>query len=56
MPSMSMPKNVTILHKVRDGVYQGDVRYTMSGKWNVSVTVSIRDNVVTNHSIPITVH
>jgi nitrogen fixation protein FixH len=56
MPSMSMPKNSITLPKIEDGLYRGDVRFTMAGQWNVRVAVTIDGKVITDHLVPVTVH
>jgi len=56
MPSMSMPKNSTMLPQIEDGLYRGDVRFTMAGQWNVRVAVTVDGKVVTDHIVPVTVH
>ena len=39
MPSMSMPDNRIALASDKTGAYRGDVRFTMSGAWRVTLVV-----------------
>lgn len=56
MPDMPMPENKAALAMVSPGVYRGTARFSMPGRWKVSLTIRMPDGVALHHTLdPVTV-
>lgn len=56
MPDMQMPENKTALAMVSPGVYRGTTRFTMAGRWKVTLTIRMPGGATLHHTLdPVTV-